>query len=146
MGFFRRILRRTLLLWSLLLSLSLLCGQGIKLHAHNLGHDHDESIVHTHAADEVSDHSRLSRSHYAHDTSHSEHHSDVVSDVDVTPDGVWKKLSSNMLTLALFTLLFVLVLSAPLRQRVHRYRESKSILFRRYLLSPPLRAPPHKSV
>jgi hypothetical protein len=141
MGFFRRTHRRTLLLWSLLLSLSLLCGQGIKLHVHNL--DHDESIVHTHAA---SDHSRLSRAHYARDTSHSEHHDVVVSDVDVTPDGVWKKLSSNTLTLALLTLLFMLVLSVPSRQWVHRYRESKSILFRRYLLSPPLRAPPHKSV
>jgi len=145
MGFFRRILRRTLLLWSLLLSLSLLCGQGIKLHVHNLGHDHDESIEHTHAADEANDHSRLSRAHYAHNTSHSEHHDDA-SDVDVTPDGVWKKLSSSMLTLALLTLLFVLVLPAPSRQRVHRYRESKSTLFRRYLLSPPLRAPPHKPV
>ena len=130
-------------MWSLLLSLSLLCGQGIKLHVHNLDHGHDEYIGHAHAADQASDRSRLSKAHYAHDRSHDDHHNGVVSEVDVTPDGVLKNLSGNTLTLALFALLFTLLLSAPSLQVVHRYRESKPILYGRYLLSPPLRAPPH---
>lgn len=134
MDFFHRINRRTLLLWNLLLSLSLLCLQGAALHVHDLDH--------AHVADEASGHTHLSKAHYAHDRSHDEHHDTVIFKVDVTPDGVLKKLFNDTLTLALFAFLFTLLLSGSLRQVVHRHRESKSLLHGRYLLSPPLRAPP----
>jgi len=142
MGFFRRINRPTLLLWSLLLSLFLLCSQGATLHLHTLDHSQDEHLNHSHAADEASDHAHLSKAHYAHDRSHDEHHDAVLSEVDVSPNGVLKKLSNNTLALALFAILFTLLLPAPLRQVVHRHRESRLAPLEHYLLSPPLRAPP----
>ncbi len=142
MGFFRRIDRPTLLLWSLLLSLLLLCSQGATLHLHSLDHGQDKHLSHAHATDEASDHTHLSKAHYAHDSSHDEHHDVVLSEVDVSPNGVLKKLSNNTLTLALFALLFTLLLSGSLRQVVHRHRENRLAPLERYLLSPPLRAPP----
>lgn len=118
---------------SLLLSLSLLYSHGVTLHVHSLDHSH--------AADEASDHSHLSKPHYAHDTS--QHgHNDVVAEFDASPDGVLKNLSNNMLALALFALLFALVLPVPLLRVAQYRRESKPVLNGRYLLSPPLRAPP----
>ncbi len=143
MEFFRRINRRRLLQWSLLLSLLLLCSQGATLHVHNLDHGHDGHLQHTHTTDEGGAHTRLSKAHYAHDRSHAEYHDNIVSEVEVAPEGVLKSLSSKILTLALLAILFTLLLPAPSRQLPHRRRESRLTLHRHHLLSPPLRAPPH---
>ncbi len=144
MEFFRRINRQWQLLWSVLLCLLLLSPQGAALHAHPLDHGHGESVAHAHhhAGDGAGDHTHLSRAHYAHDSSHDDFHDDVVSDIDVTPDGILKNLSGSTLVLALFVLFLLLPLSLPLLRVVQRPGEGKPSLPGRYVLSPPLRAPP----
>ncbi len=147
MNSFRQIDRRTLLLWVLLLSLALLCAQGAKLHVHNLDHGqdnhHNDYHSHTHdAIDEVVDHGHLSKAHFTHDTSHNDHHDGVVSEVDVTPDGLLKNTNNNVFAIALFVLFFTLITFVSSRQSVQRCRERKLVRHSRYVLSPPLRAPP----
>ncbi len=131
-------------MWSLLLSLMLLCAQGVqlKLHVHELDHEHDNYHSHTHATGDESDHSHLSKAHFAHDTSHDNHHDNIVSEVDITPDGFLKSASNTVFAIALFALSCILVTFIPSRQFFQRCRESKLILYNYYLFSPPLRAPP----
>ena len=133
-------------MWSLLLSLALLCAQGVKLHVHHLDHGHDNHPnnyhSHIHAIDKAGDHDHLSKAHFTHDTSHNDHHDGVVSEVDISPDGVLKNANYSVFALALFALFFTLVIFVSSRQLVQRCRESKLILRSYYLLSPPLRAPP----
>ncbi len=142
MEFFRRIDRRTLLLWSLLLILSLLCSQGVALHVHNLDHIHDEYLDHSHSPFETSDHFHVSKIHSAYDLSHSEHHDSSVYEIDATPDGVLKNISDLFLTLALSVFPFSLLLVSSLGQGVQRCKEDRLIFYEHSHLSPPLRAPP----
>jgi len=142
MNFLRQLNGRTLLLWSLLLSLTLLCTQGARLHVHNLDHGHDSHHNHSHSSDESGDHSHLSKAHFAHDTSHNEQHNGTMSEVEISPDGVLKNTNASVYTLVLFALFFTLVAFVSSRQLVRRCRESKLILHSYYLFSPPLRAPP----
>ena len=128
-------------MWSLLLSLALLCAQGVKLHVHDLDHGHDNHHSHAHVIDEASDHGHLSKAHSSHDTSHDDHHDSVASEIDVSPDGVLKN-SNTVFALALIVFFITLMIPASLRQRVHHRRENDFILHRDYALSPPLRAPP----
>ena len=136
MNFCRQINKRTLLLLSVLLSLSLLCSQGVGLHVHSLDHGHGDSI---HQAGE---HAHLSEAHFAQDSSHNDHHDGTVSEVDISPDSLLKTPSNNIFSIALIAFLFISVVFVSSQQWVHRRRESKLILHRRYVLSPPLRAPP----
>jgi len=142
MEFFRRINKRTLLLWSLLLCLSLLCAQGVVLHVHSMDHGHDDQQSHIHAADEANDHAHMSKAHFTHDTSHNDHHDSVASEIDVSPDGLLKNSSNNIFAIALISFFFILVMFVPSQRLIHCCRESKLILHRNYVLSPPLRAPP----
>jgi len=137
----RQIDRRTLLLWALLLSLALLCSQGIRLHIHNHGHDH----THTDSIDGADDHghlSNLSNPHFAHDTSHNDHHNGTIFEMDISPDRVSKTPSDNIFAVVLFTFFFTLITSVFSRQLVQCRRESRLVLHKYYTLSPPLRAPP----
>ncbi len=140
MEFFRLTNKRTLLLWSLLLSLSLLCMQEAKLHVHDLDHGHHHG--HTHAIDGAGGHAHLSKAHFAHDTSHGDHHNGVISEVDISPDGVLKNANNSPFTIALFIFFFTLLIFVSSRRLIQRCRESKLILHEYYVLSPPLRAPP----
>ncbi len=119
-------------MWSFFLSLAVLCAQDVKLHSHD---------IQPHHSAEASNHAHLSKAHFAHDSSH-KHHNSVVFEVDITPDGVLKSLNNNVFVIALFTLFFTLMAFISSRQLVQRCRESKLILHRYYLFSPPLRAPP----
>lgn len=136
---FRQTKKRNLFLWALLLSIALLCAQGVKLHVHSLDHDQQHSHIATEAAAE---HSHLSEAHLSTDVSHSDHHDEVVSELDVSSHGLLKKVSSSVLTLALLVTMFALLLPAFYRQTFHRRRDIDTILPWRYHLSPPLRAPP----
>jgi len=154
MRYFRQINKQTLLSLSLLLALALLCAQGVVLHFHQLDHGHDDSHRHSHSHSIVdsdiadasfaqnSDHSHLSDVHYAHDSSHNDHHNGVVSEVNITPDGLLKSANHHVLTLALFAFLVSLMVFGFSRQCVQRCRESTLILRSFSFLSPPLRAPP----
>ncbi len=138
---FRQISRPTFLLGSLLLSLALLCVQGAKLHVHNLDHGHDNHHTHTHAVDEASDHTHLSKAHFAHDRSHDDHHDGVVSEVDISPYRLLKNTNNNVVTV-LFSLFFTLMTFASSRWLYQCYRKNKLIFHSCYPISPPLRAPP----
>jgi len=124
MEFFRQINKRTLLLWSLLLSLSLLCVQGAKLHVHDLDHGH------------------LSKAHFTHDTSHHDHSDGIISEINLSSEGVLKKAHNNTVAIALLVFFFTLTAFFSSPQRTQHYRENKPILYEQHLLSPPLRAPP----
>lgn len=142
MKFFRQTNRRVLLVLSLVFSLALLCVQGVGLHVHNLDHDHGDHHGHAHAIDDTGEHAHLSKAHFAQDTSHSDHHDGAVSEVDISPDGLLKNSSNNIFAIALIAFFFIFAMFVSSRQWVHRGRESKLVLYRRYVLSPPLRAPP----
>ncbi len=130
-------------MWSLLLSLALLCAQGVTLHVHNLDHGHDDLYAdhHTYAIDEASNHGHLSKTHFTHNTSH-DHHDGVVSEVDITPDRLLKNANNSVFSIALFALFFTLIAFVSSRQLVQRSRENKPVPHRFYVLSPPLRASP----
>ncbi len=138
---FRQLKKPTLYLWVLLLSVSLLCTQSVKLHVHNFGpeHDHDQQYNPI-ATEAVTQHSHLSEVHLSTDISHINHHDEVLLELDANPVGFLKKVSSNILTLALLTTLFTLLLVGFYQQILLRYRKKVAIFPRRF--SPPLRAPP----
>lgn len=148
MFIFRKMKKRSLLLWTLLLSMALLCAQGVKLHVHSLDQEHDQELRHSHIAVEITtghshtDHSHLSKAHLSTDISHSDHHEEMISELDVTPYGLMKKVSSYVLTLALLTALLALLVPGYYRQVIRHDRIKDSYLSWRYHLSPPLRAPP----
>ena len=142
MNSFRQMSRQALLVWSLLLCVALLGAQGVKLHIHHLDHGSDNQHSHSHTIDEAGDHRHLSQAHFTHDISHDTHHDGAVSEVDISPDGILKNINSSAFAVTLSSLLLTLMIFVSSRQRVQRYRESKLILYRYYLLSPPLRAPP----
>lgn len=140
MHFFRQIDRPTLLLLSLLLSLSLLFAQEVGLHSHSFDHVHGDN--HVNVIDDTTKYSHLNSAHFALDASHNDHHHGAIAEIDVSPDGLLKSVNNTIVSIALIILLFLLVMPTPSRKGVHRHRESKLILHKHYILSPPLRAPP----
>ena len=126
--------------WILVLSIALLCTQGVKLHVHGLGHDHDPR--HSHTCPKAVEHSHLSKPHLSTDLSHDDYHDELVSELDANPNGLLKKVSSTVLTLALFAMVLMLLLSGFNPLISHRRRDNGVNLSWRYLRSPPLRAPP----
>jgi len=142
MMIFRRMKKPALYLWAFLLSVSLLCAQGVKLHVHSFGQEHDHGQQYHQITNEaVIQHSRLSKIHLSADISHTDHHDEVLLELEANPDGFLKKVS-NILTLALLTTLFALLLVRFYQQRSLRYRENIVVFPPRYLFYPPLRAPP----
>ena len=135
--------QRTLILWTLLLSLALICTQGVKLHVHNLDHDHDHDQRHSHTTvDAASEHSHLSKAHLSIDITHSDHHDETVSELDNSSYGLLKKVFNNVLTLAILVTVFSLLLPSFCQQTFLYRRDKKTNRSWRYLFSPPLRAPP----
>lgn len=144
---FRQTKTRTLFLWVLLLSLALLCAQGVKLHVHELGHghghDHKHDLQHSHIDPGfAAEHSHLSEAHLSTDISHGDHHDELVSELDASPDGLLKKVSTSILALALFATVLTLLFPGFYQLIFLRHRDKGVILSWQYLLSPPLRAPP----
>ena len=141
MNYFRRINKWTLLLWSSLL-LVWLCVQGTTLHVHLLDHSHSGFHDHSHAEDEVSDHAHVAKLHFSHDASHEGHHDNVMSEVEISPEGVAKNLSVKLLIFALFAFLFTTLFFNQRCLVIQRNQQSTPLDFGRYVVSPPLRAPP----
>ncbi|MDH5259737.1 MAG: hypothetical protein OEX07_17115 [Gammaproteobacteria bacterium] len=138
MEYFRQINKQTLLIWSVLLSFSLLCAQEMSLHTHDLEHGSEQS--HLYAMD--NDHKHFSAAHFSHDTSHDVHHDSDISKVDISPVGVLKNTKTQILALALIVFIFMLVNFSASRQLIISRRKSRYVIQKRYILSPPLRAPP----
>lgn len=140
MNYFRQTKKQTLFLWILLISIALLCAQGVKLHTHFLDHEHNQQHSHD-SIGVTAEHAHLSDSHLSTDVSHGDHHGEVVLELDASPDGVLKKGSSSVPMLALFAaiLSFLLFNFAPLAlQR----RGNDITIPQQFFISPPLRGPP----
>ena len=143
MRFFRQTRIRYLLPWALLLSMAIVCAQGVKLHIHDISHDHEKKQQHSHISTKIEvEHSHLSIAHLSTDVSHVDHHDEVVSELDINPDSLVKKISSSALLLALFSIAVTLFFAIFLELILYPCRGVNTFLPGRHLLSPPLRAPP----
>lgn len=136
---FRQMKTHTLSLWVLLLSMALLCTQGVTLHVHSLDHDQQHSHASSGAA---TGHSHLSKPHLSTDVSHAAYHNEIVSELDISPDTLQKKVSGSVLTLVLLVAVQVLLFPGFFQRLFHRHRDRNVVFSWRYLFSPPLRAPP----
>lgn len=141
MNHFRQMKKSTLLIWTLLLALAILCAQGVKLHVHNFGHDHEQQFSSI-SPEVVTEHSHLSDIHLTTDISHADHHDEVISEQNASPQALLKQISSYGSMLAIFVITFILILYSAYVVTVHRRFDINIAIARRYILSPPLRAPP----
>lgn len=141
MNYFRKTIKRYLSLWAILLSLALLFAQGVKLHVHELAHGHEQHRGHI-AAAETLEHSHLSVAHLSSDISHSDHHQEVLSEIDASQDGIQVKMYNGILLPAILAIFFTLILPGFYRFTFHTRRANDKIIPWRYHISPPLRAPP----
>ncbi len=146
---FRKIKKETLFPWAILLSMAILCAQCVKLHVHDTNHDFGQqhgpltaNDVEGEAVGEVEGHSHLTVAHLSADTSHADHHDEVLSEVDASPDVFLNKVANNIPVLALLAGILILCLLAIYRYPIHRRRHNDALSFWRYYHSPPLRAPP----
>ena len=137
---FRKTKKSTLYLWVILLSVALLSSQSVKLHVHNVGHDH-----HTHHhpdALELDDHQHVSIAHLSLDDSHSDHHDQLFYESNACPDCLLTKISNNVHSLAVLALLFTLLLFGLCRHVYFSRRDSQPTDRRWPHFTPLLRAPP----
>ncbi len=141
MMIFWRTKKRTLFLLSILLSIAILCAQGVKLHVHSLDHDHEQQHSNISSLG-VAEHSDMSLAHLSADISHTDHHDEAVSEIDASPDGLLKKGASNIPEMALLAAIFTSLLLGFYQHTFHRRRDNEAIFRWRYHFSPPLRAPP----
>lgn len=145
MTYFRHINRQSLLLWSILLSLSLVCAQFVGLHYHSLDHDQPDHLIHdNHVIDTVildQEHSHIGGAHFALDGAHVDHH-DGEATVDISPDGWLKNTSKNIFSIDIIVLMFVFSVLVTGQKQTYRLQKKITVPDRQYTLSPPLRAPP----
>lgn len=136
---FQHMKKRSLFLWVLLLSIALLCAQGVNLHLHGFGHEQGHSV----APEFTVEHSYQSGIHLTTDTSHSDHHDEVISELDASPQALLKKISSNGSMQTIFIITFTFLFHRFYVLTFHRRRYDDDLIIAwRYILSPPLRAPP----
>jgi hypothetical protein len=135
MTFFQRMHKPTLFLWVLLLSVALLSAQAVKLHVHNFGHDHEQR--HSIAPEVATEHIHQSGIYLTTDVSHATHHDEMISE-----QGLLKKMASYGPMLAIFVIAVTFLLHSFNVMTLQRRRDKDVITVRRYILSPPLRAPP----
>lgn len=138
----RRLNQRTVILWSVLLSLSLVFAQGTTLHVHAIDHGHHYAHDHSHSGDHSADHSHISKAHSAHDDSHGHHHVGGSSEVNISPNGLLKAPYAKILLFAIITFILLLALPALIERVLRYHRDSNQCYFCCYYFSPPLRAPP----
>ena len=127
--------------WTILLSIVLLFGNSIKLHVHDPSHFHDQQISHNLVIGH-SEHLAVARAHLSIDYSHSDHHMENAIEIDISPNALLKDLSGKVFALVLLGTLILLFLSGFYPFSFRRLHSNNVIFSRRYLLSPPLRAPP----
>ena len=119
-----------------------LTRSGANLHVHHLEHDNGNHHNHVHVIDKLGNHGHLSAAHSIHDLSHGDLHSGVLFEIDISPDGLLKNPNHSVLAIALLAFFFTIMPFFSTRQLARHYRESKLVIHRFYVLSPPLRAPP----
>lgn len=141
MEYCRRLNKRRLIVLSILLSLLLLSGPGVKLHVHGLDAGHEHASHQPHSVNENNSSVTLSKAHFSHDLSH-EHNQRVISEVEITNEVLLKNINISVLGLAISMLFFSLMICIQSRPFIQRRGKNKLIFYSYYLLSPPLRAPP----
>ena len=146
---FNQITKPALYLLTLILSVAIVCAQGVRLHVHSLDQDHNHELQQqSHTTTETlkqftqQQHSHPEKIHPASDISHSDHHDQVISELDVSPDAFLTKIISNILILAILSSIFTFLPVNFYQQLLQRYRKETVIISQRFLFSPPLRAPP----
>ena len=90
----------------------------------------------------VTEHSHLSDVHLTIDASHTDHHDEVISEKNASPQALLKQISSISPTLAVFVVAFILMFYGAYAIALYRRFDINIAISRRYILSPPLRAPP----
>lgn len=140
MTFFQRMHKPTLFLWVLLLSVALLSAQAVKLHVHNFGHDHEQR--HSIAPEVATEHLHQSGIYLTTNVSHATHHDEIISEQGLNSQALLKKMASYGPMLAIFVIAFTFLLHSFNVMTLQRRRDKDVITVRRYILSPPLRAPP----
>lgn len=141
MIFLRGMRKASRTLWVAWISLALLLAQSASLHIHTASHDHlPEQHDHSHGLSHS--HHHASDIHLSIDPAHGDHHSELIPEVEITPDGLVKKFSNPLLMLALFAAVLVLLLPGVCREIFNAHLRRRLILPWRYIVSPPLRAPP----
>ena len=145
MNNFRQMKKQTLLQLIVLLSIMLVSGQSMTLHIHGLEQDHNHQnrqfSLHTLDVSAI-DHSHLTKVHLASDTSHELDHGEFIAEIDVSHNAFLKKVSSNLLLLALLFIAISFVIFIFEIKIFYRHPEENITFSPRYLFSPPLRAPP----
>jgi len=141
MNHFRQMKKSTLLIWIVLLAIAIFCAQGMKLHVHSFGHDHKQQLSSI-SPEVVTEHSHLSDIHLTTDLSHAEHHDEVVSEQNASPQALLKQISNDGSMLAIFVIAFILILYGAYVITWYRRFDINIAISLRYILSPPLRAPP----
>jgi len=107
------ILRKTsqsnLYLWVFVLSVALICAQGVTIHIHAVDHDHLKLHNHHHDSLEdqqtIADHTHFSIAHLSSDTSHGSHHDQIVYENVACPDCLLLKVANETPFIALLTAL-----------------------------------------
>ena len=130
-----------------MLSIAIVCAQGVKLHVHSLDHDHSH---HPGSADAQSladaapavEHTHLSIAHLSTDVSHSDHHDELLSESDACPDCLLTKIINKVPFFALFAVLFMLALFGLYRTSFNRRSDEDIYHSWQCHFTPPLRAPP----
>jgi hypothetical protein len=135
----RNINKKALLPLLVMLFVVLLYAQSVTLHVHNFEHD---PIQTHHSIGDISGHTHHSDAHFSIDSSHQEHHDGSSVEVDACPDCLINQLSVNVKTFALLSFAFSLLLPLLFRRFFPSLYQEVST-FRRFYLTPPLRAPPH---
>jgi len=137
MNFRQSLKTHSLILWVILLSIALLCAQGVGLHVHSFSHDNVQqqslSPLFT------NNHSHQSGIHLTIDTSHSDHHNQVISESAASPQALLKKVSSHSFIHTVFIITFTILCHFFYVFVFHRRRYDDVLTTtRRYTLSPPL--------
>lgn len=144
MNFYRSHQKPTLLLWAILLFVTLVCTQNLQSHVHSL--DHESSQHHDDPLSNSSDHSHIATKHLSIDSSHPNHHDDVIVEMSAIPDSITPLSSTQIPSIDLLILYILLFALGAYRSLNHNIRTFAARLLKRYFyLVPQLRAPPYTS-
>ena len=126
-----------------MISTMMLCVQNLQFHVHSL--DHPEPLQQHDSQIEMNngEHGQIAMKHLSIDSSHADHHDLLVVEMDASPETIFKQSSMNGLSVALFALIFTLIILGFYALYVPRTRSLTNFEpIRRFHLFPLLRAPP----
>lgn len=126
--------------WVLLAALAFVFSSGTGIHSHSIEHAHESLFITDSIAD--SSHYHSYAPHASTDTSHDIEHGEIASQKDLSPKAVFTKLSDGPSAfLFLVSIWLGLLIQFICSITINRHTGPIN-LYWRYLLCPPLRAPP----